>query len=441
MTSIKFQIPPLRTLTSEKGATPLMIGVFAYVSHLLVSAVLWAADQFGLSRLEILLLASVFAILLLSIALREIALPKIADVRSSVREMKVAGWILVSYISLVGFVALFFHWSLPASGWDTLSFWADVSGRFLEHIASQSVNPFTTWGHRHPHTLAMLAAWSGWVTEVLVARPSGYWPWLGAWLGSGLIVYGFAQNIGMHRTQSLTLMVILLSIPLVENHQLIGGYAELHVGHGLLAAGSLIAIGLARENHSLIFSGVILSLSIIFLKNTGIVYAAIPIFSYLAIFSMARGTRVIFVILFFITTAVALISTIEFPILSNILHISWESARVYIAGRELEFADVNWLAVSGNMIFSQLKNQSFSMMFLCFILCFSGARKDEALLFIQLCVGVGLAALIASQFTTYGFQYATPWRDTGNSRFSLPVMMLVPLSLALLIGKFDYQEA
>ena len=57
--------------------------------------------------------------------------------------------------------------------------------------------------------------------------------------------------------------------------------------------------------------------------------------------------------------------------------------------------------------------------------------------YLLLCFFIGMCGTVISLFTDYGFRYAMPGSDTGNSRFSMPLvpLLLLAVSSALRLEK------
>ena len=135
---------------------------------------------------------------------------------------------VVALTSSIG-IAIFLATQVPTSGWDALWFWSEVSAAFAATDLGESAvlaNRVTN----HPLSTSVLAAWSGWVSHVLLARSYiSYLPWIVVWCSLIVIVFAYALHETRNIIASILFSLITATVPLLTNHALIGGYAEIFV--------------------------------------------------------------------------------------------------------------------------------------------------------------------------------------------------------------------
>ncbi|HET8941802.1 MAG TPA: hypothetical protein VFN13_07435 [Rudaea sp.] len=170
--------------------------------------------------------------------------------------VKVNKWTIVlsglALVSLVwrGWIALREIVLRPTFPWDAWDAWAVKSkswfllGRYVPFVSLQDwlrntgadVHTGIAWGY--PTALAWLQVWfasaaGGWI------EPMVNLPWLALWLGLLFGHYGQWRALGLNRTRALIGVYVLGSLPLLDVHVALAGYADLWIacvlGFGVLA--------------------------------------------------------------------------------------------------------------------------------------------------------------------------------------------------------------
>ena len=427
-------------------------GCFGYF---LMAAALWVADQYARTALAD---SSVFTILILCslmmIALvRRQACRDAHSIQSSHRRPENLIWKLaaVPVLAVVAIVAHSHIW-LPTQGHDAFDYWNLTAFRFVKQSGDFWTGPFSPFGtpYRHPHTLPLISAWSAWTTHEFGTSVSGHWPWFWCWISIGLVTFGYSLKMTGSFLIATVLTYLALSFPLLENHAYIGSYSELWV-----TATILILVSALSGHSSSKKSGFVAMFSIcfivvattatIFIRNTGVLYAAIPLIISLAMFLVS--SRFSMFALGFSVTGIALVVAVIvlngpiITIINNPLGFDKDTDALLIAGRSLYFRQTTFGELFDNQLYSWLLRGSFSVaivsgftLFFSCLFCWS----PESSIFQRIpiySVAVGLAVILASQFTTYGFQFSAPNTDTGGSRFTLPFLSVLILACANEIGR------
>ena len=193
---------------------------------------------------------------------------------------------------LVPTLLVFCSSSVPLFGWDALGFWgsfasenakflseASVGSKYVEYIFPTSVSKF---GKHHGELLPnimMLASGVG-------GKSSNYWPMVWSiyvFLSAGFI-WSFWRAWGVGPVFSSFGTYVLFGTPLMENHLLIHGYADMMLGLLCFKFSACVLFSL-RGSTFFIWPIPIFIWSIVTLKNIGLAYIFIIALS----FALANG--------------------------------------------------------------------------------------------------------------------------------------------------------
>ena len=342
---------------------------------------------------------------------------------------------LVSF-ALISVIAAINAWQVtwvPTTGWDTLWGWAEIAKRFIE---TTQADPITGWVHNetHPSTVAIVSTWGATQLPNSAGTGASYFPWWLAWLSIVLTVYGYTQALTGNRNTSALVASASATVPLLTNHVLLGGYAEIFLSSAIAGATALLTLSLKEHNRRLALLGLVLALSCTTLKNTGFIFGSCVVLGYLACLAIDRGLGKWLIGLM----AVFVVSTGLFVIMVGEHTIAFE-----IGSRQLTLKLSNAPFIFRNELISLFYNASFSitaLLLLAPLIAFgsaSGRQKNKELASLSmpwLTSLILLSMLCASQLTDYGFLYAIPGNDTGNSRLSLPLMVCTLLVVGPLLA-------
>ena len=335
----------------------------------------------------------------------------------------------ILFLGVIAVIFVFIQETLPVQGWDVLDFWADTSARIITHQNESPELEFKYWRH-HPYILPLISAWSAWLPTTLGGVSYGMAPWGIMFIGCGVVVYGFAADgCNAGSLWPLMLGVLTLSVPLLENHAFVAGYSEIFVSFSTLSSTVLVALGLRHRAVRLVIGGLAIGCTAFMLRNTGLFYAGTVFLSLLL--SKARGPQVPAICAAGLVAACAVLvylwwlSGVSFSVAGNQIGFS-DSGEIIFGGKRMALSGASFSDIVLNQIIALSRNASFSLLFIAYFILIAGAARrcfSDATLFLVVYVAVSLMILTCSQIFDYGFAHAGDGYDTGNSRFTLPVIL------------------
>lgn len=324
---------------------------------------------------------------------------------------------------------------VPAFGWDVLWSWAEISNDFIQANRVGNPEPWTL-DSTHPSTVSIIAGISGWIGGSLAQAGPAFPAWYLVWLSLSLCVIGFTAHTTGGWFIPVLVGLIVSCVPLLQNHVVIGGYADLFIAGSVTSGVALISLGQREHSWRLMTFGCLISASCIFYKNTGVLYGLIPIMSLAIASLLAKLSRRAMAGLFFGFLAVVIII---------VLLLSQSDLSFKFGNRMLEFDAGNLVGITENQLHSMFINQSYStlswlLVFPLFLVISNkgGLRVEELTIWLS-CLGL-LGFFCLSQLTEYGYLYARPGNDTGNSRLSLPLFTTLPLLIGILFRHMSPRE-
>ena len=335
---------------------------------------------------------------------------------------------LACLLAFITFVAL----NSPTAGWDTLWHWAPISREFID---AQLQEPPASWSYSgtHPATVAIISAWgAGWLPNSTIT--SAFAAWILGWLSIVMTVGAYTHVMCQRLSLSLLVAYGVGSLPLLENHVLQGGYAEIFVAGHVVAATALLSIGARDKDSRLLALGLTLAIATVALKNVGWLYGLAVIGGVFVSHRQAFSRRSqaltlgLLAITFFAMSGYS--GNIEFKLGNRILNVELtNSAQIFINQGYLLFV-----------------NGSFSIAPLLFLialgLSWRPTHPHDRYLDAPLVVASGiLGFLTLSQFTDYGFLYALPHNDSGNSRLSIPFAVVSVMTVPFILKRLKSKPA
>jgi hypothetical protein len=351
--------------------------------------------------------------------------------RSYYNQVHLGPLFLTPYLCSLLFISL----CSPAFGWDFLGHWGNVTKAFIEYLSDPVINDAVRFKygehHRHPRTVPYIAAW---LSSGDSSLAHGQSPWLFLYISALLIFYGYSRICGLTSSQSTVVALFAGTVPLLENHVSIFGYVELFLAAVLLIAVTFISIGIRRDSVPLMLIGISVGCLAITVKNTGMAYSAVPIVSLALVFINKPLIAVIASVLLF--AGIYLIFVFNngdgFVLLENRVSLQLTNNLGWFAGHRDTFSVETAREIPKNLIYALCVNSSFHASLItactCCLLVFRGDRSSrKSDLFVIFCIFFGIVCSAITQLTEYGYAYATPHNDSGNSRFLLPIIALMPL--------------
>lgn len=170
--------------------------------------------------------------------------------------------------------------------WDALSTWlyrAKVWFLVGEIVPMQSATDwlaagaqsgYTISAHEYPLTVSLIHMWP--------ALTTGFWddslalmPTFFAGVAVALALYGQARQVGASIPLALLLAYLFLSIPLVDAHLALGGYADMWLaGFAGLGFIALVRWGINRQDWMELLLGIAMLVAAVFIKREGGVWLA-----------------------------------------------------------------------------------------------------------------------------------------------------------------------
>ena len=304
---------------------------------------------------------------------------------------------------------------LPPSGWDSLWYWSYISSGIIDHTDK---GPFAAWyydeGHPHPHTVATIAAWSTGIRNYFDVAGPVYAPWFYVYLSCCGAVAAHIYNQTRDKLYTLAVGLCFASTPLLENHIMIGGYAEIFLLASVVSATSIATIGLQNKCYKTIALAAVFAVSCCAYKNIGFIVTTCMFVAFgICVLQEKFGFKKTFKFL----APGSLLALLVFTVC--VLNTGIE---INLAGRNLQLQVANISEIPKNQLFAFFINNSFGLAAALLILGFSqySSRAFAGHTCLSLYVALILfSALSLAQLSTYGFNVAVPENDTGNSRMSL----------------------
>lgn len=340
-------------------------------------------------------------------------------------------------LAVLVFVMVYQTTNTPTQAWDVLDFWAVVSHEFLvSTLQAPEIN--FDYVHRHPPTAALIAAWAPLTANPMQLPSYPHLAWFLLWVSLGLVVYGFARLLDHNRSLSLLISCASMTIPLVEMHVNAPGYAELLILLSVASSSAVIALSLDRFNGQLMCIGVLLGASVLLTKNIALFYLSVLLFPLLFVcidkYSFTLRALIgacVFASCLFLWWAWR--NQLSVSIAGNLVGFDWREGFLF-GGWFLTLAQPSLDDIAGILVHAWFFNLSFGVSISLFLVLayqyLEAPLRCRMTVYFLLCFLVGLSGTVLSFFTDYAFRYAIPGNDTGNSRFSMPLVPFLFLALS-----------
>ena len=352
-------------------------------------------------------------------------------------------------------LATYFTYSLtqPTQAWDALDHWASVSRLYLQHLESGTAIPFVNQ-HRHPNTLPYLMAWFAGASHPgsLLTFSMAAWPLFG--LATFLALYGYLRLINANRVHSTLFAYLIIAMPLIENHIVQPGYADMPMNTVVVMALLLLALSEHFRSRKLFALGMLFSLLPITLKNTGLYYSLLPLAGWLAMWvRYLSWPQVLGLWLGVFCLSLALIQHSWEIWIFGTVAFDASATTVTFADKTLVIDLETLPAAARAILVSYFANQSFSVWIGggLLVVAYNIGIYFQSLFYSENMVidrtqtrilgfafTFAIVTMSASLLTDYGLRFGAQGSDTGHSRFSLPV---ASLGLILVAVEMCYHSA
>ena len=321
--------------------------------------------------------------------------------------------------------------SVPAFGWDVFDQWAPAAGDYLtSDVAQASQWTWENYRSAHPATISALIAIAETDKQFLADITSAKLLWHIACSITLILVFLHTHIIGNNLVVSSLITFAASTIPLLENHAAIYGYAEIYLGLILISA-SLMLIHIAKKKTAALTVLLIATLALVSIKNIGAFLAVIMVFAYITVRVQWISEKYLKIIML-VAPCFAVLAVFCIDAAGVEMQITMRYRDLLIVQPE------NLYSIPRNEFFSLILNNSFSIFPLVFALSVIRFSFEKEINLSHQYIAVASWGLflfiVASQLTYYGYVYAIPERDTGNTRFTLPVLIFGLLILPYFIS-------
>jgi hypothetical protein len=365
----------------------------------------------------------------------------LGDKFRSIRSLRLLDKTLLASIFLIIMLAYLHQAQVPSFAYDSLFLWNWNAAELLKLSPAQAAEYLETYDHKHPITNVLVSLWGGWSAFSFGGGLPGL-PWLLGGISLACVSASYIKSQTQDITRALLCALVALTVPLVEDHYILYGYADLWVA--VTAFSSMVIIGLAVQYHdkAVLVSGLLLAGLCVIIKQAGVGYSVCIWLA--AMFAVGRAwlAYIAFGLIMAAALCIAALSifgSLDFGVFKISAEFAPLTVSASIFGWDLSFAPLR--EVMANQLYGLLVNSSFSVLFIAMVLYIlffvTGAFATRYLSdkephlglpgasnLILLSVFFIFSMLVVSQvLIPYGFEYARPGNDTGNSRFSLPVFL------------------
>jgi len=148
----------------------------------------------------------------------------------------------------------------PVSSWDGLTSWTRLANLMLHFelnpdgvgdasaVAKQGADRH--WSGRHPVTIHHITAFSGFALKNTEMIRGWLVPWSFCWMCGAIVVWGAIRDLSDSSLAGLLGGYAYISLPLLENHSVLVGYADLWVAVCVTIAVAFLGLALATSRRT-----------------------------------------------------------------------------------------------------------------------------------------------------------------------------------------------
>ena len=342
----------------------------------------------------------------------------------------------------------------PVSSWDGLGLWTGWAEFFLKFELDPEgwrgrtraeLGAFPLKHPRHPPTVYHLSAFSGFALAKADLLRGWLVPWSVIWLCGAMTIWGFVRAVSGERWLGVVAAYLFLALPLLGNHAVLVGYADVWVAAAVTSTAALVALALHRRSWLLGVSGLLVATMPLLLKNTGIFYTAATVLPLIVVMSLQRSPRVFFALLAVLLGLAVWLWSIGFDVslAGQRYALVWgETSQLVFGSYTMAFSRYPLTEMVWNEFWALFVNQSFSLALMlgavgAWLSVQTGAsilslNNRQSLVYLLLVALALLAVFMLPQLLaeSYAEGFAVPQSDTGNSRFLMAVGPVLVMTLA-----------
>lgn len=316
-----------------------------------------------------------------------------------------------TYLFLVVSISLFHLTIDPVWGWDALDFWIKSSVDII------SADETRHWDHRHPKYVSMIFGSLG-VPAALGIININLLPYLFLLV----VFYVGCITVGRFRVSALAPLLVIATMPLVENHLSIPGYSEVFciILSGLST--TFLCIGLDSKKIIFVAVGLAVSCSLVFVRSTAFMYAGCTVLSFaICVVHRGLGWRSLLGLLGVCTLALVIAINTTWAIDVGRFRYGFDTERNLIYFSEYVFSASlpNLSTFLTTVIWSVFVNSSFSVFFIAAAICFMVKSCVASNLFLKYDFVVSITLFMLILVSPNVLQYSVVETDTSYSRFIL----------------------
>lgn len=334
--------------------------------------------------------------------------------------------------------------SLPMFGWDVFTYWGPTAIAMVEHQTLSTGGVFEST-HRHPLLIPSTIAF-GFSNAVEITKNQGIWTmWMLMSFTSLLAISSYAREKGLSIIVMVGVCLTGLTTPLLENHMVLAGYAELAVGVSLLLSHVSFANWMRAPQTKYLFllPAIYFSIVPLLMKNIGYIYSALFITA--VIFSQLKAR---WILVFFCVFLLSILLVLWQGFIvswgdSVLIAIRPEISRIIAGGYVMDINFPDLATVEASFTAAFLKNSSFNVYVVLISIAFWGwvtlpERQDSSSVIV--CIFLS-SVWILIQFTDYGAGLVGEGEDILGSRFLVPASLFIPTIFVDILSRREQRQS